>query len=344
MKQSCNVIKDLLILYEDDACSEESIQLIEEHLKTCPECSKYLERIQHTDDILSEEIKETILPEEKIMKHSLKKVRRRWVASLIAVFMLIPLLGVGIMGYHEAQDDGVAFSNLDDIYRCIQYLECIEDREFEKAAELIDFSKNSYTLVESVAHMTVEEYQAYMKERFIQKLQEYDTLGIYIDNISYDSAYRANGDRWTICVSFDENYPDGSEQKIIVHMNGETMYAGAYSYPYKGRVNRDDYINEILNLYSEDDALDYQEMEVSFVLEEGEKAIITLKNETDFSDYSVGLFDISYGTATSLMREPFGQNSFETSVPGTYSICAIKGQGEVLYLTVEDVKIQIVEY
>ena len=36
----CNVIKDLLPLYIDGCCSRESCLLIEEHLKTCPECEK----------------------------------------------------------------------------------------------------------------------------------------------------------------------------------------------------------------------------------------------------------------------------------------------------------------
>jgi len=36
----CNVIKDLLPLYIDGCCSKESSAIIEEHLKTCPECDR----------------------------------------------------------------------------------------------------------------------------------------------------------------------------------------------------------------------------------------------------------------------------------------------------------------
>lgn len=37
---NCDVIQDLMILYADDCCSEESKTLVEEHLKSCEACKK----------------------------------------------------------------------------------------------------------------------------------------------------------------------------------------------------------------------------------------------------------------------------------------------------------------
>ncbi|MBQ1977567.1 MAG: zf-HC2 domain-containing protein [Ruminococcus sp.] len=37
---NCNVIKDLLPLYVDDCCSEESVRLVTEHIKECADCKK----------------------------------------------------------------------------------------------------------------------------------------------------------------------------------------------------------------------------------------------------------------------------------------------------------------
>lgn len=45
-KMSCNVIYDLLPLYLDGLCSKESKQMIEEHLESCEECKKALERTE----------------------------------------------------------------------------------------------------------------------------------------------------------------------------------------------------------------------------------------------------------------------------------------------------------
>lgn len=340
MKLSCNLIKDLLIIYEDDACSDDSKKVVEEHLRDCPACSKYYQTLKGTNALISEEIKEALNQEDKVIKKGLKKIRRRWIASLVAVFMLLPLLGLAIMGYHEKHDEGIAFSNLDDIYRCMRYLKFIENKNFEKAAELVDFYQAD------TSSMSKEEYQRYMKERFIRKLQEYDELGIYIDNIRYDSSYRVNGDRWTICVAFDENYPDGSERKMIVHLNGETLYQGATSYPYISKTNMDDYIDEILNLYSEDDPLGYQNFEVTFELKEGEKAVIDLKNIAGnvVNLGGLGLFNITYGTGAPLFHGDCKQETFVTSVPGKYSICGVSSAGENVYLTVDDIAVEIISY
>lgn len=46
MKISCEVIRDLLPLYNDGACSKESVTLIDEHLKECPECMGELGKLK----------------------------------------------------------------------------------------------------------------------------------------------------------------------------------------------------------------------------------------------------------------------------------------------------------
>ena len=39
---TCDIILDLLPLYADEACSEDSRTLVEEHISHCPECGKLL--------------------------------------------------------------------------------------------------------------------------------------------------------------------------------------------------------------------------------------------------------------------------------------------------------------
>ena len=39
---NCEIVRDLLPLYEDGLCSEESRGAVEEHLKTCEACRKLL--------------------------------------------------------------------------------------------------------------------------------------------------------------------------------------------------------------------------------------------------------------------------------------------------------------
>ena len=46
MKQNCEIIKDLLPLYIDDACSSESKKSVEEHLQECIDCNIELENLK----------------------------------------------------------------------------------------------------------------------------------------------------------------------------------------------------------------------------------------------------------------------------------------------------------
>lgn len=45
-KQSCNIVQDLLPLYIDEACSEESREVVEAHLKECEACREVFEQMK----------------------------------------------------------------------------------------------------------------------------------------------------------------------------------------------------------------------------------------------------------------------------------------------------------
>ena len=89
MKTECDVIRDLLPLYADDACSRQSRALVEEHLDECPACSEMLQRLKE-DEI------ETGLLEEKesVISYAVRSFRRRSAAvgSAVSGAVLIPVL------------------------------------------------------------------------------------------------------------------------------------------------------------------------------------------------------------------------------------------------------------
>ena len=130
MKIDCNVIKDLMPLYIDDYCSEESKQLIDEHLKKCENCKTTFihmtSPLPDEDQIIMEssEIQDT-----KVIKKGIKKFRRLWIMSLIFIILLSP---VAYLSINQARGEGVCFTNIDYIYRCNQFLNLIEKENFEK--------------------------------------------------------------------------------------------------------------------------------------------------------------------------------------------------------------------
>ena len=49
MKYPCNIIQDLLPLYHDNVCSEESRRAVQQHLPECEACRDYLAALDRPD-------------------------------------------------------------------------------------------------------------------------------------------------------------------------------------------------------------------------------------------------------------------------------------------------------
>ena len=73
----CNVIKDLLPLYVDECCSEESTKLVAEHLENCGSCRKIYHQMRETYQV----------HEKKFNSVKLHRVSN-WKASVLQSLML----------------------------------------------------------------------------------------------------------------------------------------------------------------------------------------------------------------------------------------------------------------
>ncbi len=89
MKIPCDIIKDLLPLYNDGVCSKESINAVEEHLSDCPDCTKELEKLKEDSpaDMLKKEENDII---GTFRKSNLKKLL--FFGVCLVIFPVINLL------------------------------------------------------------------------------------------------------------------------------------------------------------------------------------------------------------------------------------------------------------
>ena len=72
----CNVNKDLLPLYVDDVCSEESKSMVEEHLAGCEKCQEYYEALKEgIPEEKIEEEKKGLLSEEKMREAAVSVIK-----------------------------------------------------------------------------------------------------------------------------------------------------------------------------------------------------------------------------------------------------------------------------
>lgn len=87
---SCNIIKDLLPLYLDNAASEESRELIEGHLRECEDCRKEADKMGAKLPIPScEQAQDIKTLRRKITRRQAAAVCTAVLATLIVAFMLV---------------------------------------------------------------------------------------------------------------------------------------------------------------------------------------------------------------------------------------------------------------
>lgn len=88
-KYNCELIQDLLPLYQDNACSNTSRSVVEEHIAGCNNCKAMLTRLQNTsvDDYLISE-KNNVLE-----RHSKKEMKRTAAIGIFtASILMIPVI------------------------------------------------------------------------------------------------------------------------------------------------------------------------------------------------------------------------------------------------------------
>jgi hypothetical protein len=91
MKYNCDMISDLLPLYLDKACSQSSIEAVEEHLSECRSCNELLESMRSSEEVIDNAIAKE--RDEVLSKQSKFFKRRSAVAgSIIGGIFAVPIL------------------------------------------------------------------------------------------------------------------------------------------------------------------------------------------------------------------------------------------------------------
>ncbi len=91
---SCDIVRDLLPLYVDNICSEDSRKEIEEHIQVCDSCKKELELFTNFDEMENDVDEKAAFQNfnKKMMKSNVKKV----ILATVAVVTVIVLVCVGM--------------------------------------------------------------------------------------------------------------------------------------------------------------------------------------------------------------------------------------------------------
>lgn len=207
MKITCDVVKDLLPLYFDDVCSEDSKKLVDEHLANCENCRKELE-------YMSGEFSYSVnLEKEIIIKSSSKAVKRIKIEHFIIGLLIAALIaGAGMfMKYQKESQIGTTRALREERLQEANHVSvCIKDEYFmDETEDLLICTFDIYNGQESgIAFFEKQENGSYHfkasswgGKRMI-KLDTYDDyLVFYLDqpNIGHvELTFNPDGDEsWT---------------------------------------------------------------------------------------------------------------------------------------------------
>ncbi len=181
----CKVYHDLILLYVSEECTEETSQLVEEHLKTCSDCQKYYQsllepitQMESETDRLDEKAKDFEV------KKSFLKIRKRWFFSLVSVILILVLtIGVGYLTYNQARGEGICFTNQDELRMVNSFFKAVKNGNYEKAFSMLD----------------IEEMYQYMIDGQVEELQHWQgqyqkvTVGketLYVNDEVYNNEYQ----------------------------------------------------------------------------------------------------------------------------------------------------------
>ena len=173
MDVTCNVIEDLLPLYADGICSEDTKTIIEHHIAVCPECREKLEAM--TAKLETSEKKAKVdNPFKKVRNHYLRLVT---VTLLVCAIIIVPLGGVWRLSINTQYSNGYTWSSMkmeNRLRKIGNMLKRGKYREMLDAFELY-YDREQYTPEE------VSMYKDMFAEDFEFWFSNYEIKAIFID-------------------------------------------------------------------------------------------------------------------------------------------------------------------
>lgn len=99
MKYPCDLIQDLLPLYLDKVCSDESKKAIETHLSECSVCKKYYKAMCEADGIeVSTHHTDRELKKAASFQSVKKKLHRKQILAILAAALILAIISIAFIG------------------------------------------------------------------------------------------------------------------------------------------------------------------------------------------------------------------------------------------------------
>lgn len=171
----CEVIRDLIPLYEEDLCSQASRELVEEHVAGCSECrGLLLDKVRYVSSDGGKDeggagngvahVKKEGMDLEPI--RPFRKVKRAYNLRILIAMLLIPVL---VFAYAEVSGNSLV-RVLKGNYMAERYFSSLVSEDHDRAVRYLEFSGGRY----GKEGVPLED----AKERYVEALDTLKGMGI----------------------------------------------------------------------------------------------------------------------------------------------------------------------
>lgn len=220
---TCNVIEDLLPLYADGICSEDTKTVVEHHTAECADCRKKLEAM--TSDTVETEKSgdEKPSPENPFKKLRLHYTRLVVCTLLICAAVMIPSALLFKLYVGEETNQGMSFSSLAVSRELKKFGNMFKRGEYRKALESVELCyQDGYTPAEIAVfkNMFAADLEEYYKTFPIKKVKvkaadgksDNGTVWLYLDA----EKYKGTGKEPVQYIYFEFRKEDDGSRTMIL--------------------------------------------------------------------------------------------------------------------------------
>lgn len=211
---TCKIIEDLMPLYADGICSEDTKTVVEHHTAECPDCKKKL-------DDMTAELTKPAEPQKELEHSKLFKALHKRYAKLSAITLILCLLIMipgavcCVLTLNEYSYSGTSWSTLRAERQIKRMAAYMADCSSEEAAEIMGLDG-------IVGQMFADDYNAYFAKYPVSK---YDVNVQYTEFASGDNAHNFDIEGEIVFYTTG-NYFTVINAEFGVRRNGAIEYTG----------------------------------------------------------------------------------------------------------------------
>ena len=174
---TCKIIEDLLPLYADGICSEDSRDIIGQHIAMCPDCREKLDAMTAK---LEKNVKETEI------KNPFKKVRFHYMklaaaTLLICALIIAPACGIWYLKTNEIYDQGYSWATMTTNSKLKKIGNLFKKGKYREALELFEpyYEKGDYTKeeIDAFKDKYADVFEDYFDSKTIKAMSFYTEEG-----------------------------------------------------------------------------------------------------------------------------------------------------------------------